>query len=116
LEGENDSFKLIFEIFTNFLYNHKFKDKIYIDILQPQKQQTWFYKWRLPLNPTNNQLLLCNHNINADSTTITANGHITELKNDIKFLGITFDKKLKFENMYETSGQKLSEDRNTSDL
>jgi len=57
---------------------------------------TWFYKWRLTPNATKNQLILFNHKININSPPITANGHITEPKNDIKYLGVTIDKKLKF--------------------
>lgn len=50
------------------------------------------------------KLLLSNHKININSPNITACGHITEPKNDIKYLGITIDKKFK-----------LSEGRNSLD-
>lgn len=115
---------LLYNIYCHDMYNHNIRVKNHVDktnyILQyaddtaliahgkntkqaterlqllTDRTMTWLYKWRLTPNPQKNQLLLSNHKITPNSPTIMTDNITTKPTNDIKYLGITIDNKLKF--------------------
>lgn len=60
------------------------------------RTMTWFNKWRLKPNPTKSQYIIFNHAINNNSPTVTINHHILPAQPTVKYLGVSLDNKLNF--------------------
>lgn len=59
--------------------------------------ENWFGKWRLKPNPTKSRLIIFNHKTNAHSPKIQLCGTDISPSNNVKYLGISIDNKINFQ-------------------